>query len=138
MNTIFKVTPTTFIEKASTLLSELNVSLPKNHDLIKLSSANQYAPLQHDWYLTRLASTLRKIAVKNFEKKNINVETLRSVYGKSKNRGVRPNKHVKASKFVVVSVLESLKELNFIENQEKGQLRISGEGLEFIQKVIMQ
>merc|ERR1711890_156666 len=95
--------------------------------------------LKNSRFYTRTASVLRKLAVAGVRtpEKGVTVARLASLYGCSKNRGMKPWKHVPASKSILRAALRNLKNLGMVEENEKGK-KISKKGAEFIDNIVSE
>ena len=64
---------------------------------VKTGMHRQLPPAQPDWWYTRCASILRRIYIDG----PVGVQRLRSLYGGRRNRGVRPDRHERASGAII-------------------------------------
>ena len=78
--------------------------VPKWHDIVKTGTLKEYSPYDEDWFFVRSASILRKVYMRN----GVGVGALRRIYGKAKNRGVRPEHFSKAGGAIIRSILQNL------------------------------
>nr|7QCA_ST0 Chain ST0, 40S Ribosomal protein S19 [Spraguea lophii 42_110]7QJH_RT0 Chain RT0, 40S Ribosomal protein S19 [Spraguea lophii 42_110]7QJH_ST0 Chain ST0, 40S Ribosomal protein S19 [Spraguea lophii 42_110]8BR3_ST0 Chain ST0, 40S Ribosomal protein S19 [Spraguea lophii 42_110]8P5D_ST0 Chain ST0, 40S Ribosomal protein S19 [Spraguea lophii 42_110]8P60_RT0 Chain RT0, 40S Ribosomal protein S19 [Spraguea lophii 42_110]8P60_ST0 Chain ST0, 40S Ribosomal protein S19 [Spraguea lophii 42_110] len=123
MNTeIFKVRHDTFIPALSEYLRTNKTVVPiKNFDIIKTSRGKETSPLDINWYYTRAASIIRKLLIsKAKNEKPLSIVRFSSEYGCAKDRGNRPNKHVRASKGIIIKILNDLQEKGWVEKKENG------------------
>merc|ERR1719348_148120 len=139
-------------EIATYLEQNDKLTLPKYVDIMKTSSGKENSPQQKNWYYTRTASILRKIAIntesdldysvderkpkmhKAFtQEKNLTVTKLSSMYGCKKNRGCRPGKKVRSYRSLIVMILKDLEKLNYINNEKN--LTLTNDGQSFIKSM---
>ncbi|MBA45455.1 MAG: 30S ribosomal protein S19e [Euryarchaeota archaeon] len=71
---------------------------------VKTGTHREMPPVQDDWWETRAASMLRKIAIHG----PIGTNHLAQMYGGVKNRGVKPNKAVTGSRNITRKILQQL------------------------------
>ena len=122
MITPFDVDRAKLIDRVKEKLKEV-IEKPQWVDYVKSSSANERLPEQKDFYYIRAASILWQL-YKNGE---MGVSRLRRHYGKRKNRGVKPEKHVKAGGKIIRSILQQLDKAGLTEKTAKGR-KLSGKG----------
>ena len=79
---------------------------------VKTGSHRERPPTQGDWWHTRAASMLRKVAKKG----PIGTNRIAQEYGGSKNRGVRRNKAVSGSRNISRKILQQLVESGLVDN----------------------
>ena len=80
------------------------VSAPEWAVDVKTGTHREMPPVQEDWWETRAASMLRKVAIHG----PIGTNHLAQMYGGVKNRGVRPNKAVTGSRNITRKILQQL------------------------------
>ena len=119
MVSVYDVPPGTLISKvAEKLKSDGRVKPPEWADFVKTGVHRQKAPIEHDWWYTRMAAVLRKVYMKG----PIGVEKLSSEFGGSVERGVKPYKAKKGSRAIIRTALKQLEEMGYVVN-EKGKGR---------------
>ena len=79
---------------------------------VKTGSHRERPPTQDDWWHTRAASMLRKVAKKG----PIGTNRITQEYGGSKNRGVKRNKTVSGSRNISRKILQQLVESELVDN----------------------
>merc|ERR1711974_13179 len=126
-NPIYHTKPENFIQNFITN-HQLPV-IPLNISIIKTGHGRQNSPLatsqfnseglskETSWFNIRTASLFRKLVIKTDQGRNTSIGELRNVYGNSKNRGCKPSKHVKGSKYVIGLAVKNLRELGLIEGE---------------------
>ena len=79
---------------------------------VKTGTHRERPPVQDDWWHTRAASILRKVAIKG----PIGTNRISQERGGAKNRGVKKNKAVSGSRNVSRKILQQLADSGLIEN----------------------
>jgi len=88
------------------------ISAPEWASQVKTGTHKERPPVQVDWWHTRAASILRKVAIKG----PIGTNRISQEFGGSKDRGVKKNKAVAGSRNVARKILQQLAESGLIEN----------------------
>ncbi len=129
MVTVYDVEPNKLIEAvAEKLKGEIDVP-----DFIYFVKSGSHVERPPDdpvkfWY-TRLASVLRQAYVKG----NIGVNRLRRHYGKSKNRGVKPEHHRHAGGKIIRVAMQKLEKAGYLKRADNGKGRIiTGKGKQLL------
>ncbi|MDD5337153.1 MAG: 40S ribosomal protein S19 [Candidatus ainarchaeum sp.] len=97
-------------------LKESGIVAPKFVGIVKTGAHNERPPEQPDFFYLRCASLMRQAYVRNI----VGVRKLRDHYGSVKNRGVRPERHVKAGGSTIRKGFQALEKAGFMEKVEKG------------------
>ncbi|MEW6528756.1 MAG: 30S ribosomal protein S19e [Candidatus Micrarchaeota archaeon] len=100
-------------------LKEKGVTTPSFIGSVKTGAHNERLPEQDDFFYVRCASILRQTYIRNV----VGVQRLRLHYGGKKNRGVKPNKSVRAGGSIIRKALQALENAGFIEKIEKGKIK---------------
>lgn len=117
METIVKSEPEMLILKVAEKLKESdNIYAPEWAAYVKTSHGKDQMPQQADWWYIRAASVLRKIMLRG----PIGTEKLRTLYGTRKNRGLKPEKFVKASGNITRKILQQLEKEGLVKQDSKG------------------
>ena len=95
---------------AERLQSESAISPPEWAEHVKTGTHRERPPVQSDWWHTRAAAILRKVAVKG----PIGTNRISQEYGGSKDRGVKKNKAVAGSRNISRKILQQLSESGFL------------------------
>lgn len=134
--TLRDVSAAAFIKAyAAHLKNDSTFRLPKWHDVVKSGVGRELAPYDEDWYYVRAASVARKVYMRN----GVGVGALRRIYGKAKNRGVRPEHFSKAGGAIIRSILQNLEAINVVEQTgKKGGRRISRTGQQALDRIAFQ
>ena len=105
MVTVYDVPADKLIEKLAAKLRAIEtVKPPEWAEFAKTGRHTEKAPVQDDWWQTRAASVLRKVAIKG----PIGTSRLAAEYGGFADRGSKPNKAVKGSRSVARKCLMQL------------------------------
>lgn len=116
---------------ASDLESNLKVQQPAFTAFVKTGAHRERAPTEENWYYMRLGSLLYRL----FKEGSLGVNSLRSYYGGKRNRGVKPEHHVKASGKIIRVALQQLeKDLGFVKKEDKKGRVITGKGHSYLNK----
>lgn len=135
MDSVFEVQAVPLLKAiADTLKKNPDVKLPENHDIIKTGSGRKNAPHEPDWFYVRMAAIIRQVMCKG----KISLSGLSYRFGNRKNRGVRPSKFARGSKFVIASAIAQLEAIGWIQfNNSDSILTETGKEVlgELIEKV---
>lgn len=136
MATMHDINPTQLVSQAAEELKKTkSVKMPEWAVVVKTGPAQEHAPAEKDWWYKRAASILRKVSLRG----PIGVSKLRSMYGKKKNRGVKPEHFFKGSGKIVRVILQQLESEGLLKKVEKGVHKgkvITPKGQSFLDKVI--
>ena len=107
-------------------------NLPDNLSFVKTGHGRINSPLMNhnkclngeepnntSWFKIRTASLFRKLVIKTDQNLKTSIGELRNIYGNSKNRGCKPSKHVKGSKYVIGLAIKNLREMGLIDESFK-------------------
>lgn len=103
------------------------VKKPAFADWAKTGPHRERAPNNLEWFFTRMASVLYR----TYKEGNLGTGRLRVYYGGRKNRGVRPEKKVKASGKILRVCLQMLEKEGLVKKEKKGRV-ITGKGEKFL------
>lgn len=78
---------------------------------VKTGTHREMPPVQEDWWQTRAASMLRKVAIHG----PIGTNHLAQMYGGVRNRGVKPNRAVTGSRNITRTILQQLDQSGLTE-----------------------
>ncbi len=132
---IHEVRPERFNNALKLHLKSNNKIVPiKDHDIMKTGTGKQQAPSDDTWYLTRVASVMRRIAVMG----SVTSEQLAEIYGCMKNRGCRPDKFAPAFKEIGDSILENLKNIGWIVFNDKSEAVLTEQGKSVVKEIIQK
>ena len=122
---------------AERLRSYDGVSAPEWASQVKTGTHRERPPVQEDWWYTRAASILRKVAIKG----PIGTNRISQEFGGPKDRGVKKNKAVAGSRNVARKILQQLSDsgllvesLNTAGNVNRGKI-LSSEGQALLDEV---
>jgi len=107
------------------LMAYHEVSAPEWASQVKTGTHRERPPTQEDWWHTRAASVLRKVAIKG----PIGTNRISQEFGGAKDRGVKKNKAVTGSRNVARKILQQLSDsgllvesLNKAGNVNRGKI----------------
>ena len=95
---------------AEQLKSNAAISMPDWADVVKTGSSRERPPTQSDWWQTRAAALLRKIARQG----PIGVTALSQEYGGRKNNGSKPNTPGVGSRKVIRILVQQLEDAGLV------------------------
>ena len=128
---VFDVPTQDLIESiAKDLKEKKGIEKPGFTAYVKTGAGKERAPLNPDWYYSRMSSILYR----TFKDGPIGTGSLRTYYGNKKNRGVKPHRFTKASGKVIRTALQNLESLGYISKEKKGRV-ISGKGYSYLTKI---
>ena len=105
------------VDAISSTLEKEKVELPIHGDLIKTGCGRQYSPYEKNWFYTRMASIVRQAMCKD----KVSMTGLAHKYGVRKNRGVKPTKFTRGSRYVIGKAIDNLIQLGWFDfNQTDG------------------
>ena len=105
MATMFDVSQQALVERTKEELKNYKeIQPPEWAKFAKTGAHKERVPAQEDWWYFRTASVLRVIALRG----PVGVSKLRTRYGGSKNRGVRPHRFGVASGNILRKILQQL------------------------------
>ena len=98
---------------AEQLKSNDAIAMPELADVVKTGSSRERPPTQTDWWHTRGAALLRKIARQG----PIGVTALSQEYGGRKNNGSKPNTPGVGSRKVIRALVQQLEDAGLVSTQ---------------------
>ena len=125
--------PQEVVNKASDALKE-SIETPEWTKFVKTGHGKRNRPEAKNWYLTRVASILRKVYMNG----PIGTSKLKKAYSHKKNRGHKPEKTSLASGKIIRSALQQLEKAGLIQQTEKGVHKgrvVTSKGRSFLDKV---
>lgn len=111
------------------------ITAPEWAQFVKTGAHKERPPVDKDWWYTRSAAVLQSVARLG----PIGVSKLRTKYGGRKNRGVRPDRHVRASGSIIRNVLQQLEAAKLIKQTQVGSHKgrvITADGKKLLDKVM--
>ena len=120
MVTVYDVPAEQLIAKVAVRLKEIDtIKPPEWAEYVRTGRHTEKAPVQKDWWYTRSASILRKVAIKG----PIGTSRLAEEYGGFADRGSRPNKAVKGSRNIARKSIMQLEASGLVaKNKNKGRI----------------
>jgi small subunit ribosomal protein S19e len=124
-----------FVKKCSEELKKIkDIQMPEWAKYAKTGVHKKFPPHQEDWWYTRAASLLRRIAIDG----PVGVSRLRTFYGGRKERGHKPEKFRKAGGNSIRKILQQLEAAGLIEQNKQGKKGriLSEKGKRFVVKIL--
>lgn len=120
MVTVYDVPAEQLIAKVAAKLREIEtIKPPEWAEFVRTGRHTERSPVQKDWWYTRSASILRKVAIKG----PIGTSRLAEEYGGFADRGSRPNKAVKGSRNIARKSIMQLEASGLVaKNKNKGRI----------------
>ncbi|HUL39841.1 MAG TPA: 30S ribosomal protein S19e [Methanomassiliicoccales archaeon] len=120
MVTVYDVPAEQLIAKVAVKLREIDtIKPPEWAEFVRTGRHTEKAPVQRDWWYTRSASILRKVAIKG----PIGTSRLAEEYGGYADRGSRPNKAVKGSRNIARKSVMQLEASGLVaKSKNKGRI----------------
>lgn len=120
MVTVYDVPAEELIAKVASKLRDIEtIKPPEWAEFVKTGRHTERAPVQKDWWYTRSASILRKVAIKG----PIGTSRLAEEYGGFADRGSRPNKAVKGSRNIARKSIMQMEAAGLVaKNKNKGRM----------------
>ncbi len=120
MVTVYDVPPERLIVEVSKKLKETKeIAEPEWAPFVKTGMHTEKAPLQADWWHTRVSAILRSVYLDG----PVGVSRLRGKYGGAQDRGSKPYRAVKGSGAIVRVALKQLEEAGLVvKNDNKGRV----------------
>eukprot|EP01004_Peranema_trichophorum_P010441 NODE_9237_length_609_cov_408.450617_g8605_i0.p1 GENE.NODE_9237_length_609_cov_408.450617_g8605_i0~~NODE_9237_length_609_cov_408.450617_g8605_i0.p1 ORF type:complete len:157 (+),score=35.03 NODE_9237_length_609_cov_408.450617_g8605_i0:68-538(+) len=110
------------------------LEIPAYVDVVKLSSANELAPLNPDWFYIRTAAIARRV----YLYPGVGVGMLARQFGTGIRRGSRPVRHQPANKGNIRHSLQQLEKLNIIEHTPDGGRKITKKRQKDLDRIAQQ
>lgn len=98
-------------------LKEFGITPPPFVGLVKSGAHKDRPPQQDNFFFIRCASLMRQAYINNI----IGVRRMRTHYGGSKNRGVKPNRFVRAGGSTIRKAFQALEKAGLMEKVDKGK-----------------
>ncbi|MCL4330381.1 MAG: 30S ribosomal protein S19e [Candidatus Thermoplasmatota archaeon] len=114
---------------AQKLKEDKRVEVPEWVNFLKAGIHTEKAWENDDWYVVRLASTLRKLYLKG----PIGISKLSAEYGGRVDRGSKPYHPAKGSRYIIRNMFQTLEELGYAKKDKSGRV-ISPQGISLLEK----
>lgn len=125
MTTVHDVPPQDIIDAvAADLKKAKEVSPPEWAAFVKAGVHREKAPMETDWWYTRLAAVFRKVYVKG----PLGTKRMAAEYGGRRDRGSAPYHPRRGSRSIVRECLNQLENLGYVQKTEKGGRMITAKG----------
>src|SRR3989344_2274345 len=123
---IYDVPAVMLIEEAAKDF-KTRVKKPAFTDYVKTGSHKERVPNNPDWFFTRMGAVLYR----TYKEGNLGTGRLRTYFGGRKNRGVRPEKKIKASGKILRTCLQMLEKEGLVKKDKKGR-KVTPKGEKFL------
>jgi small subunit ribosomal protein S19e len=131
MTTPYDVPPAPLIEALTGSLRERShIKAPEWAPFVKTGVHREKAPVNRDWWHTRVAAVLRKVYLEG----PIGVERLRGEYGGARDRGAAPDRAKKGSGSIIRDALQQLEKEKLVENVKGVGRRVTPQGRALVDK----
>ncbi len=130
MATVYDVPPEKLIEELAKKFKEANVEMPDWAMFVATGIHREKAPVQEDWWYTRLASVLRKVYIMG----PIGASRLASEYGGKVDRGTKKYHAAKGSRSIIRKSFQQLEKLGYIKVEKKGRV-VTDQGRAYLDKL---
>lgn len=126
-------------DKYNQLLAEAlkkvpEIQMPEWAYYVRTGVSKVRPPAEIGWWHKRIASMLRQI----YKNGIVGVGRLRTKYGSKKNRGMRPERFMKASGKIIRVMLQQAEKAGFLEKVKEGKKfgrRLTKQGKEFLEGI---
>nr|CDS26122.1 ribosomal protein S19e [Hymenolepis microstoma] len=118
---------------AKFLKNSNKIQPPEWVDVVKLSTANELAPSDPDWFFVRCAAILRHLYLRP-----TGITGLSKAFGRGKRYGVSPRHHVNAYTGIIRRCLRDLESIGIVEKRTDGGREISRSGRRDMDSVAFQ
>ncbi|HNR25767.1 MAG TPA: 30S ribosomal protein S19e [Methanobacteriaceae archaeon] len=134
MTTVYDVPADSLISEVAKELSEnKKITPPEWAAFVKTGVHKERRPDDADWWYVRCASLLRRVYMDG----PVGINSLRTYYGGSKDRGTSPEKFRRGSGSIVRGALHQLEDAGLVEKVDEGR-RVTSEGRSFLDKASHQ
>src|SRR4030043_2335918 len=139
-NSVYEMTPQEYNLKLAEALKKIpEFEEPEWVKFVKSSSSKQRPIEDVDFWHKRAASVLRQI----YKKGIVGVNRLRTRYGSKKNRGVKPERFVKAGGKIIRTILQQADNAGFTESiksikgtrEKRPGRKLTAKGKEFMEEI---
>jgi small subunit ribosomal protein S19e len=131
---LFDVNQQKLVEQLASDLKEAGkIKMPEWAKFVKTGVYKERMPVSRDWWFFRAGSVMRKIYLQG----PIGVAKLRTGFGGKKNRGVKPERFLKASGKIIRVILQQLEASGLIKKVDKSVHKgriATPEGKSFVDK----
>ncbi len=135
MASVYIVPPGLLIKKVAEELKSYDaITPPEWAPYVKTGVSREKPPEEVDWWYTRVASILRKIAIKG----PVGVSRLRNYYGGVRNSGSTPNHYHQGSGAIVRKAIQGLEKAGLIKEVKGKGRAITGQGVSFLESIAYQ
>lgn len=124
MVTVYDVPPEELIDEMSQKLKEMDhIEMPEWGPFVKTGVHKEKAPVQEDWWFTRVAAVFRTVYIEG----PIGISRLKGMYGGKKTGDSRPGRAAKGSGSIIRHALQQLESEALVEKKDDGRV-VSSKG----------
>ncbi|THD28364.1 Ribosomal protein S19a isoform C [Fasciola hepatica] len=109
------------------------VKQPEWSDIVKLTSANELAPYDPDWFYVRCAAILRHLYIRQ-----TGMLGLRRIFSRKQRNGVKPSHRALAHSSVIRKALQQMEALGLCTKVESGGRALTSAGRRDLDRVAYQ
>jgi len=132
MTTVYDVPADKLIDKVAVKLKENNnITPPDWAEYVKTGVHKEKAPIQPDWWYTRVAAVLRKVYVNT----PIGIKHLSAMFGGAVDRGSKRSHSQTGSRSIIRHSLQQLEAAGYIETVKGKGRAISPSGQKFMDNI---
>jgi small subunit ribosomal protein S19e len=129
MTTVYDVPPDVLISVvARDLRKSKKVRPPEWASFVKTGTHREKAPVERDWWYTRMAAILRKVYVRG----PVGTERLAAEFGGRRDRGSAPYHPTKGGRSIVRECLNQLEALGYVQKVDKKGRVITPRGQSYL------
>jgi small subunit ribosomal protein S19e len=118
------------LNKLASEFKENGVKMPEWVNYLKDGIGKERSWVQDDWYYTRMASVMRKVALNS----SIGISRLSQEYGGRQDRGTKRYHPVQGSRYIVRNILQALEKLGYLKNDTKTGRSLTPAGQSLVDK----
>ncbi len=117
MTSIRDAKPSALIQKTAQELKAIKeMQAPEWSRFVKTGAGKERPPVAEDWWQTRAAAVLRRVAVTGL----VGVSKLRNKYSAKKNMGHAPERVYRASGKIIRTILQQLEKSGLVKYTQRG------------------
>lgn len=135
MSNIYEIPADKYNDKLALELEKMpEFTMPEWALYVKTGVCKVRPPIENKWWHKRVASILRQIYIHGI----VGVGRLRNKYGDRKNRGMKPEKHGKASGKIIRIMLQQSEKAGLLEKVKEGKKfgrRLTKQGKKFLEAI---
>ncbi len=131
MTTVYDIPADILIRNvAAELKQRTEMTPPEWAAFVKTGVHKELPPEDPDWWFIRAAAVLRRVYIDG----PVGVQRMRTFYGGSKNRGVKPNALRRGSGSILRKALQQLETLGYVTHEKQGR-KVTPSGMSFLDNI---